>query len=227
MVYGCGNSCIKFLMITANLLICVFGAIVAGFALFFNLSSDAVNKLTKFLHDAGIEGDVGALQSYRASLWVLVAVGILIFLVGFLGCCGACCESSVLLGLFFVIVLILSVIDLGAVIFAVSNKASLKTELKKSFEKILVTDADKFKAVQEVFKCCKPVPNSDPEWLGHCTAFQDKDCYTAVNDWIQTNGVYVVVFAFLLLAIQLIALIFACVLCRAFRYDNSSRYYYA
>ena len=34
---------------------------------------------------------------YEQAVYLLIAVGGLIFLVGFLGCCGACCESSCML----------------------------------------------------------------------------------------------------------------------------------
>ncbi len=65
--------------------------------------------------------------------------------------------------------LILSVIDLAAVIFAATNKNSLKTELKKGFDKIEFKDHEKFNAVQEVFECCAPTKTvTDPEWKKWC-----------------------------------------------------------
>lgn len=42
---------------------------------------------------------VNEISQYQASLWILVAVGALLFAVGFLGCCGSGCENQVFLGL--------------------------------------------------------------------------------------------------------------------------------
>lgn len=36
-------------------------------------------------------------QSFKSGIYVLLAIGLLILVVGVLGCCGACCESQCLL----------------------------------------------------------------------------------------------------------------------------------
>lgn len=45
MVYGCGNRTVKFLFFTANLLICLFGALLFGFSLWINLDKNFAQKL--------------------------------------------------------------------------------------------------------------------------------------------------------------------------------------
>jgi hypothetical protein len=56
--------------------------------------------LREFAQKMQISGDlVDEVAKYQASLWILVAVGALLMLVGFLGCCGTACESPLLLSL--------------------------------------------------------------------------------------------------------------------------------
>lgn len=45
MVHGCGNRVVKFLFFTANLLICLFGALIFGFSLWANLDKNFIVKL--------------------------------------------------------------------------------------------------------------------------------------------------------------------------------------
>ncbi|OZC05113.1 tetraspanin family protein [Onchocerca flexuosa] len=127
MVHGCGNRTVKFIFFTSNLLICLFGALIFGFSLWANLDKNFALKLeqVKAIHKE--EFDI--LIKYQTSLWILVVIGAFLFLVGFLGCCGAMCENNVLLALFFVIVLILTVVEAGAVIFAITNKDQFKNSL--------------------------------------------------------------------------------------------------
>lgn len=226
MVHGCGNTMIKFLFFTANLLICLFGALIFGFSLWANLDKNFASNLERLSEDIHHE-ELNQLAKYQASLWVLVAVGALLFLVGFLGCCGAMCESTVLLGLFFVIVLILTVIELAAAIFAVASKGEFKDSLR-----LLLSEVDKdekyrqnLKTIEDLFKCCGGTESTrKAEW---CTGERRDwaDCFTVISDWTESTGEVVIVFAFILLAIELFALISTCILCRAFR--ERSPYYYA
>jgi len=156
----------------------------------------------------------------------LVGVGGLLFLVGFLGCCGAACESTVLLSLFFVIVLILAAIELGAAIFAVANKEEFRSQLSKALEKGAETQPgrDQLKPIEDAFQCC-----GTPKWpegSGKCTAAEKSggDCITKIWNDIETSGQVAIIIAFVVLVIELFSLIFSCVLCRAFR-ERSPGYY--
>lgn len=100
MVYGCGNQLIKFFVFTTNLLIFLFGGLIFGFSLWANLDQNFAKHLTDIMRQAKIDASfVQQFETYQASLWILTAVGALLFLVGFLGCCGAACESLVLMTL--------------------------------------------------------------------------------------------------------------------------------
>ncbi|VDN53598.1 unnamed protein product [Dracunculus medinensis] len=230
MVYGLGNAVIKFLFFSANLLICVFGGLIFGFSLWANLDKNfAVNleKLTKEIH----QENLNMLSKYQASLWILVAVGALLFLVGFLGCCGALCESTLLLSLFFVIVLVLTFIEMGAAIFAITSKNQFKESLHKLLNEVSKnkTYMKNLKPIEDLFQCCGATVETQEEFkrAGLCEKdlYTKADCFKVITDWIHSTGEIVIVIAFILFVIELFALLSTCILCRAFR--TRRPYYFA
>ncbi|MFH4974628.1 hypothetical protein AB6A40_001337 [Gnathostoma spinigerum] len=231
MVQGCGNSCIKFLFFTANLLICLFGCLVFGFSIWANVDENFTSTIEQLVTRSK-EEKLSVIAKYEASLWILVAVGALLFLVGFLGCCGALCESTLLLSLFFLIVLVLTCIQLGAAIFNVVSKNEFKEALHKLFEKVAngtIKEHQSLAPVQELFKCCGATAESKQLFIdeGICTGdlVKQPDCFTVLWDGIESVGELVIVVAFVLFVIELFALTSTCILCRAFR--ERSSYYYA
>uniref|UniRef100_A0A0R3RQT6 Tetraspanin n=1 Tax=Elaeophora elaphi TaxID=1147741 RepID=A0A0R3RQT6_9BILA len=230
MVHGCGNRTVKFLFFTANLLICLFGGIIFGFSLWANLDKDFAAKLeeARQIH----KEDFNVLAKYQASLWILVIVGAFLFLVGFLGCCGAMCESVMLLTLFFIIVLILTTIEVGAVIFAITSKEQFKNVLHR-----LLSEAGKaenkylqnLKPIEDLFHCCGATQETMGRYMeyGLCDGelHNKPDCFTAISDYLESTGEVVVIIAFFLLIIELFALTSTCILCKAFHYERP--YYYA
>ncbi|VBB34508.1 unnamed protein product [Acanthocheilonema viteae] len=129
MVHGCGNRMVKILFFTANLLICLFGTLIFGFSLWANLDKDFASKLETALSVNA--DDLTVLARYQTLLWMLIIIGAFLFFVGFLGCCGAMCENVILLTLFFIIVLALTIIEVGTVIFAAINKEQFKNVLHR------------------------------------------------------------------------------------------------
>jgi len=139
----------------------------------------------------------------------------------------------VLLSLFFVIVLILAVIELGAAIFAVTNKDDfhdkIKQALQEGWDKDFPNGEKNIKPIQDAFKCCG-VPGRDAELatLGplFCTKEQrvNGNCLDVIWSTVESAGTVAIVIAFVVLIVELLAMIFSCLLCRAFR---DRRGYYA
>ncbi|KAH7731419.1 Protein TSP-9 [Aphelenchoides avenae] len=217
MVYGCGNQTLKFVVFVANLLIFIFGALVCGFSLW---------NLSRIAHEAKIDDSfVTDLAQYKASLWVLVAVGALLLVVGFLGCCGAACESLICMTLFFIVIFILSLIELATLVYFMTNRTELFESLHKVLEKY-TDSADKelhkqLKPIQDLLHCCGATFESKEMFVkeGLCTNLLPSapDCFTAIQDKLYEAGEVVVVVGIILLIIQFFTMIFSCVLCRAFR----------
>ncbi|KHJ98401.1 tetraspanin family protein [Oesophagostomum dentatum] len=233
MVYGCANSCVKFLFFLVNLLICIFGALIFGFSLWANLDKNFGSHLADFVRkvDGADHTHIDEISKYQASLWILVAVGALLFFVGFLGCCGAACESPILLGLFFFIVLILTAIELGATIFAMSNRDKFVDAVQKVMETSASTPEMRknLKPIQDLFHCCGATASTKHLFIEDqmCTKEQEQwdDCFTRISTMIESSGEVIIVIAFILLAIEICSLIFSCILCRASREVRYAGYY--
>ncbi|VDP16316.1 unnamed protein product [Heligmosomoides polygyrus] len=246
MVYGCANSCVKFLFFLVNLLICVFGALIFGFSLWANLDKNFGSHLADFVRkvDGADHTHIDEIAKYQASLWILVAVGALLFCVGFLGCCGAACESPILLGLFFFIVMILTAIELGATIFAMSNRDKFVEAVEKVMESSAKTPEMRrnLKPIQDLFNCCGATSATKETFIadGICTKAQETlddgdslqkylyfqpDCFSRVSHMVESSGEVIIVIGFILLAVEICSLIFSCILCRASREVRYAGYY--
>ncbi|CAJ0954040.1 unnamed protein product, partial [Mesorhabditis belari] len=233
MVYGCGNRCVKLLFFLVNLLICIFGALVFGFSLWANVDKNFSQHLSDFIRniDQGKEHHIDDIAKYQASLWVLVGVGIILFLVGFLGCCGAACESPVLLSLFFFIVVICTILELAATIFALVNKEKFVDSLGKVMEKCGNEEnlRTALKPIQEVFHCCGATASTKHFFVdgGLCPGelATKSDCFDVLQREIEESGETIVVIAFILVAVQIASLFFSCILCRASREVRYAGYY--
>jgi len=184
--------------------------------------------ISKFIDDTHLSDEFKDLGNYQASLWVLVGVGGLLFLVGFLGCCGAACESTILLSLFFVIVLIIAAIELGAAIFAVANKEQFRTQLEKALrEGVNKSGFDQLKPIEAAFKCCGVAGATGQEAHQSICSQEERDggdCVSKIWHDVESLGQVAIIIAFVVLVIELFSLIFSCVLCRAFR-EGSHGYY--
>jgi hypothetical protein len=229
MVYGIGNRMVKFLVFIANFLIFVFGGLIFGFSLWANLDDQFSRHFQDLARQAKVDGTfVDELSQYQASLWVLVAVGALLLLVGFLGCCGAACESLICLTMFFVIVAILSLIELFTLVFLFTNRG----ELLQSLHKILVESSKTESGVrnllpiEKTLRCCGATIETQSLYIDQCTGELKgaADCYTVLSSKLESMDDVIIGIGVVLLIIQAFSLIFSCVLCRAFR-ERESPYY--
>jgi len=103
MGYQCCFSCMKYLVFTVNFLVLLIGLLILGF-------SSWLLTYEQLYADP---------QSVYYVYCILLTLGILVFFVSFLACCGSIRESSCLLAFFFVVVLLLFLaeITLGLYIY--------------------------------------------------------------------------------------------------------------
>ncbi|EGT54925.1 CBN-TSP-9 protein [Caenorhabditis brenneri] len=230
----CGNSCIKLLFFIINFFICIFGALICGFSLWANLDKDFGSHLADFVRQIdGIDVKlVNEIAEYQASLWILVAVGALLFIVGFFGCCGAGCESPVLLGLFIFIIVILTAIELGATVFAMTNREEFVSSIQQVLEKSSATPElrKNIRPIQNVLQCCGATSQTQRLYIedglcGPSPIAHPDNCFDRISHMVQSWGESIVVVAFLLLAIELFAILFSCILCRSSQDIRYTPYY--
>uniref|UniRef100_A0A3B5MUJ3 Tetraspanin n=1 Tax=Xiphophorus couchianus TaxID=32473 RepID=A0A3B5MUJ3_9TELE len=99
-----GERCIKYLMFAFNLVFWLAGTAVLAIGLWLKLDSKT-NSL--------FQGEDSPYVLYTG-VYVMIAVGALMMVMGFLGCCGAIQESPLMLGLFFSFLLIIFAIEIAA-----------------------------------------------------------------------------------------------------------------
>ncbi|XP_023682308.1 tetraspanin-8 [Paramormyrops kingsleyae] len=155
------NRCIKYSLFFFNLLFWVSGCVILGVSVYLKVIKDG-NEITSV--------------SFLGTL-LLIAVGVIIMIFGFLGCCGAIRESRCMLLLFFIGLLAIFSLLLTAGILGVTEKDKGMNWIKEKLEKLKplenMTDSVQtdLQAVQEKGKCCglfkgyhdwgtKTVPNS-------------------------------------------------------------------
>ncbi|XP_008410619.1 CD9 molecule a isoform X1 [Poecilia reticulata] len=107
-----GERCIKYLMFAFNLVFWLAGTAVLAVGLWLKLDSKT-NSL--------LQGENSPYVFYTG-VYVLIAVGAVMMVVGFLGCCGAIQESPLMLGLFFSFLLIIFAVEIAAGFWGFSNQ---------------------------------------------------------------------------------------------------------
>uniref|UniRef100_U3JIB1 Uncharacterized protein n=1 Tax=Ficedula albicollis TaxID=59894 RepID=U3JIB1_FICAL len=151
-------SCMKYLMFIFNVLVFAGGTCLAGMGLWV-----AVDP-------AGFQDIVAARAVLSAGAWLLLAVGIALSLLGFLGCCGALRRSRPLLLLFFILVSLVFLTQLiGAVLFLPEQFLS---ELQRNYggDEGAEVFSTAWNTLMVTFSCCGVL---GPEDFGNGSRFQE------------------------------------------------------
>ncbi|XP_028393255.1 CD63 antigen-like [Dendronephthya gigantea] len=168
---------------------------------------------------------------------LLIALGGIIFIVSFFGCCGAIRKSVIMLTIFVVLLVILLVIEIAAAITAYVYKDKMKGYLEDGFNDALdnYNNSDYRKAldtVQKDFDCCGgtdgpasytsrniTIPSSCCAKLKNGTSCNEhnaykKGCVDKLFDYLEHHLAIVGGLAVGVAVIQVIGIIFACVVRR-------------
>jgi len=230
MVAGCGPTCVKYLFFTFNFLVFLCGGAVLGVSLWARFDTNFETAVNKALDNQG-QLPVEMSRLYIV-LYVIMGVGAALILCGGLGCLGACCESPCLLGTFFAIILILFLAEVAGAIYIFVRKDAIKTDIsgwyKKSFVDQYSTNADIRKMLDETqlnMKCCGangcadyPTPPGPPLSCQCDLTATRPGCVDKLYEGYKTNLTIVAIVAACLVAVEILAMIFACVLCSSIRH---------
>uniref|UniRef100_U3F648 Tetraspanin n=1 Tax=Micrurus fulvius TaxID=8637 RepID=U3F648_MICFL len=169
-------SCFTFLkvmMILFNLAIFLGGATLLGIGIWVTVDSKS------FLGTFGAIS--GTVFQFVHVGYLLIAIGAVLFLLGFLGCCGAQKESKCLLITFFSIILIIFIIEISGAVVALVYTSLAETVLQATVTKLLKDDYGKRNPVTEAWnmtmtklKCCG---------LSNYTDFNDSYFYKTTNSY--------------------------------------------
>ncbi|XP_066445970.1 tetraspanin-8 [Eleutherodactylus coqui] len=214
------SSCLKYSMFIFNFLFWLCGCIILGISIWIRVSSSAQSHLNIQ------EGLLYAVD-------VMIAVGAIIMVLGFFGCCGAMRESRCLLLLFFIGLFLILALQITAGVLGAVYKPEMEAKLNETLQKQgplhqLSEDLKKLvEKFQEENECCGflngindwkggSIPNSckcsqtDP---GKCTNnYYTQSCYSALLEFYKKYFAIIIGIAFGLAVIEIFGLIFSMVL---------------
>ncbi|XP_073476143.1 tetraspanin-8 [Aquarana catesbeiana] len=175
------NKCLKYSMFAFNFLFWLCGCVILGVSIYVRVSKDAQQKLN--LDGTGIMSGVD----------VLIAVGAIIMVLGFFGCCGAIKESRCLLILFFIGLLLILALQITAGVLGVVYKPKIDAAVNQSLYELLPLKdqpadfKEALENIQKEGKCCGIVKGIE-DWGGNSATCR---CSVAVDkDECGNNGVY-------------------------------------
>ncbi|XP_047678489.1 CD9 molecule a isoform X1 [Tachysurus fulvidraco] len=158
-----GEMCVKYLMFAFNFVFWLAGTGVLAVGLWLRF-----DPRTKNLY----EGDDSPSGFYTV-VCILIVIGGLMMLVGFLGCCGAIQESLCMLGLFFFFLVLIFVVEVAVGIWGFSIQSKVVDDVtqfyKETYKKY---KEDKQEALRETLhliqyglNCCGPFSSEDADTL--------------------------------------------------------------
>ncbi|KAK6191494.1 hypothetical protein SNE40_003168 [Patella caerulea] len=220
MALGSCHTCIKYLMFAFNFLFWLLGCAILGVGIWLRVDQN----VGKYVNQSD------EINLFYTLAYVLIAVGIIIMIIGFLGCCGAIRESQCMLGMFFVCLFIIFAILLGAGIFAVVAKDNFKDVTGKMLEDAVNgyytdnTGQSKtfMDTVQTNLECCGSYSGATDYALTgdipeSCSGHLAIPCSGKFNEFMSSNLMIVAGVAIGIAVVLILGMIFSMVLCCAIR----------
>lgn len=129
----------KYILLIFNFIIFLAGGTTMGFGVYL--------KVAKQPNQEVLDKVPAEVLSVGATM--LIAVGAIMFVIAFLGCCGACKESQCLLSMYLTLLIIAFAFQIGIVIYsAVKTPQAATSLLPDNLEDEVI------KEVQKWFRCC-------------------------------------------------------------------------
>uniref|UniRef100_A0A3B1JAN6 Tetraspanin n=1 Tax=Astyanax mexicanus TaxID=7994 RepID=A0A3B1JAN6_ASTMX len=118
-----GEMCVKYLMFAFNFIFWLAGTGVLAVGLWLRFDPKTKNLF---------EGESSPYVFYTG-VYILIAAGALMMVVGFFGCCGAIQESPCMLGLFFFFLLLIFAVEVAAGIWGFSNQSKVVDDITQFY----------------------------------------------------------------------------------------------
>lgn len=169
------NKCVKYLLFLFNLLFWISGCIILGVSIYLKVSKDG-NRLT---------------NESLPGIDLMIAIGVIIMVLGFLGCCGAIRENRCMLLLFFISLLLIFILLLAAGIVGAVSESKVKDWVGDRLKDLtpLSSQPEDVKAdlekLQKELKCCGLVDGP-----GDWTKVPDSCRCNATDSECNSSGVY-------------------------------------
>ncbi|KAK2851798.1 hypothetical protein Q5P01_008074 [Channa striata] len=228
-----GLKCVKFLLFFFNFIfwLCGLALIVVGILVQFTL------KKTLVIKDASTSG----------APIVIIGVGVVIFFIAFFGCCGAWKENYCMVTLFAVLLSLIIIVEIAAAIAGYVFRGKLTGVVEENLKEMILnySNSTEIKDVtdrlQKDLHCCglnstadwrdyKPDKKSVPDSCcvnvtANCgigkmtdsTKVYQQGCQGALEAFLKKNIQWVIVAALVIAFLQIMGIVFACLLMRGIR----------
>ncbi|KAG9272993.1 CD9 molecule a isoform X1 [Astyanax mexicanus] len=149
-----GEMCVKYLMFAFNFIFWLAGTGVLAVGLWLRFDPKTKNLF---------EGESSPYVFYTG-VYILIAAGALMMVVGFFGCCGAIQESPCMLGLFFFFLLLIFAVEVAAGIWGFSNQSKVVDDITQFYMQTYSNYKDNkqdalketLRLIQHRLNCCGP-----------------------------------------------------------------------
>ncbi|XP_031152829.1 tetraspanin-8-like [Sander lucioperca] len=220
------NKCIKYLLFFFNLLFWLSGCLILGVSIYLKVSKGG-NKIT---------------SDSLPGVDLLIAIGVIIMVLGFLGCCGAIRENRCLLLLFFISLLIIFILLVAAGILGAVGEKKVNDLVKESLAKLTPLSSQPadvqadLEDLQRELQCCG-LMNGPSDWtavpascrcnatITDCksSAVYTTPCSTKIISLMQSNLTVVLGIAFAIAILLIFGMVFSMILyCQIGRKDAAA-----
>eukprot|EP00112_Aurelia_sp_Birch-Aquarium-sp1_P002691 Seg130.2 transcript_id=Seg130.2/GoldUCD/mRNA.D3Y31 product="CD151 antigen" protein_id=Seg130.2/GoldUCD/D3Y31 len=149
---NCGMVCLKYLLFAFNFVFWIAGIGVLGVGIWSRIEAKDYDS---FLGSGGLTSAAN----------IMIAAGVFVMIVGFVGCCGALKENKWLLTTYFVLLLLIFILEIAAGIFAYVKRDQVTKAVTKNIKKIVTDNYGKSSKADKAFttavdklqtkmKCC-------------------------------------------------------------------------
>jgi hypothetical protein len=220
---GCYN-CLKYLMFVFNFIFWLVGSALLAVGIWAKVDE---RSLTDLIRDPTVTSHL------NVAAWILIVIGSIIMVLGFLGCCGAIRESQCMLATFFVFLFIIfaALLTVGIYVYVYfDDPEKLKAGEKKLSDCVAkyyndTVCKDLLDDLNKQLGCCGAVKGDFAQQYGPVKAadacglqyLTEDGCSDSIKKKIKDYFVIFVAIAFGVATVMLLGMIFAMMLCCAIR----------
>ncbi|XP_060804364.1 CD63 antigen [Amyelois transitella] len=220
---GCGEFLVKYILFFTNLFFALAGLALLGVGIAVQL------QVTVITNQIDVNLQLGPITT--------IVVGAVVFLVAFYGCCGAIRESNCMLVTYSIFMIVLMIAKIALATFIFVNLSELTDEIKRHFTRLFQDNQAAFQEIETAFSCCGPLGAisygtsilSLPDRCCAAAPCNISNAYGGCNDKVEglmeTYGMAIGVVAIVVVAVELVAVVFGlCLANHARNKDRRSRY---
>jgi hypothetical protein len=135
---ACCGGLITFILVIFNLLLFLIGLAPFIFGIIALASISTLETLIKAIPGtSSIETIVDVKTVIQSGAVYFIVIGVIIAIIGFVGCCGACCKSRWLLYLYLTLLILIILAEVAVIIVAVASPKTFSSGAEKVMKESL------------------------------------------------------------------------------------------